>query len=92
MRSREETSARMKEHRRLNNIKFSDMSAKIKISGALLGHLESGDWITHPHIAARVCAAYHLDVDDYNNLVNEDHRAAKLPKPVQPPKKLSYYD
>lgn len=80
MRSREETSAKMKEYRRQNRIKFEEMSRKLKISGLLLGHLESGDWITHPNIAARVCAAYRLDVDDYNNLVHEDHQADKLSK------------
>jgi len=92
VRSREETNARMKEYRQQNKIKFEAMSKKAQISGALLGHLESGDWITHPHIASRVCAAYGLDVDDYNNLVHEEHRVTRLPQPVPPPKKSGYYD
>lgn len=92
MRSREETGQRMRDYRHAHGIKFEKMARRCDVSGHLLGHLESGDWITHPHIASRVCAEYELDVDDYNNLVHKAHHATKLPRPVQPPKKSGYYD
>ena len=91
MRSREETSARMLEYRREHNIKIEEMARDAHVSTGLLTALEYDDWITHPHIASRVCEAYGLDVDDYNNLVNEAYYAKKLPKPVQPPKTSNMY-
>ena len=81
MRTREETARRMREYRQENNIPLRKMSSKADVSGSILTHLENGEWITHPRIVARVCAAYRLDVDDYNNMVHENHRATTLPKP-----------
>ena len=91
MRSREETSARMRRYRSLKKLSLGNMSHMAKVSGALLAHLESDDWITHPDIVSRVCAAYELDVDDFNNLVHKDHRVTSLPQPVPPPKSSGYY-
>lgn len=92
MRSRDETSTRMLEYRREHNIKIEQMARDACVSTGLLTRLEYDDWINHPNIASRVCAAYKLDVDDYNNMVHENYRAAKLPRPVPLPKKSGYYD
>jgi len=92
VRSREETAQRMRDYRHKHGIKFEAMSRRTGVSGLIIGNLESGEWITHPRIASIICEAYELDVDDYNNMVHENYRAAKLPRPVPLPKKSGYYD
>lgn len=63
-----------------------EVMAKLsQCSPGLLREVEGG-WITHPKIAARIVAAYELDVDDYNELVHMDYKAEKLPKPTPKPK------
>ena len=91
MRSRKETQKKMLDYRREHGIKFEDMARQCEMSGNLLYQLEEGKWITHPDIVSRVCAAYHLDVDDFNNFVSKDHRVDVLPKPVPVPKTSKMY-
>ena len=85
MRTRDETAKRMRDYRRLHNIPYQKMARALYIPGLLLDQIENGDWITHPRIAARICAAYKLDVDDYNNMVARHNRTDKLPKASPPP-------
>lgn len=86
----EATSLKMQEYRKRHGIKFEAMARRCGTSGVLLSHIENGDWITHPKIAARICAEYELDLDDYNAIVYENYQTNKLPKPKPKPGRLTY--
>lgn len=90
MRTLEETGRRMVAFRRARGIRFETMARRCGTTGLLLEHLEQGEWITHPHIAARVCHEYELDVDDYNALVHKRHRQDALPAPRPKPEEPGY--
>ena len=76
----------MKEFRKAHGMKREQMAKVCKCSTGLLRMIEEEGFVTHPHIASRIAAAYMLDVDGYNDLVPEEHKAKKLPRAVMPPK------
>ena len=75
------TSQKMIAFRKEQGIGLDIMARRCGVSIGLLSRLENDDWITHPSIAARICAEYRLDLSDYNALVHSDHKAKTLPKP-----------
>lgn len=89
-REHDETSCKMLAYRKERGIKFEEMARRCGTTGVLLSHIERGDWITHPKIAARICKEYELDVDDYNAIVHEDYRTDKLPKAKPKPGGTGY--
>lgn len=59
----------------------AQMAVKCDCSPGLLTAMEEIDrYITHPHIAARIAKAYGLNVQEYNLMVADKHKANKLPK------------
>lgn len=76
---------KMKKFRADNGITLKQASNATYATPFLLSQLEERDWITHPHIAARVADFYRLDVDDYNCLVADIHHTDALPFPEPPP-------
>lgn len=77
---------KMTKYRKAQGMTLRQMAKVCQCSAKLLAEIEYGGWITHPKIAARIAAAYQMDVTGYNNLVAEEHKADKLPKPKQKPK------
>lgn len=72
----------MIEKRKAKGLTVKQMAIRCECSEALLWPLEVDDnWITHPLIAAKIAKEYGLNVDEYNRLVHESHRAEKLPQP-----------
>lgn len=72
-------------YRRTLGLTCQQMARMCQCSEGLLRMIEEDGEITHPNIAARIAAAYKLDVNGYNALVHEDHRADVLPEPKMPP-------
>lgn len=60
-----------------------DLAIRAGCSEELINRLEDAGYITHPNIAARIVRVLRLNnqtaVRRYNELVNEIHRADKLP-------------
>ena len=90
MSKHDETSRKMIAFRTEFGIERSEMARRCGTPEGLIKAIEEEDWITHPHIAARVCAEYGLTVNDYNALVHKSHIAMKLPKPVPRPEMCGY--
>ena len=67
------------------------MAKVCRCSPGLLYGIEYEGLITHPNIASRIAAAYMLNVDGYNDLVADEHRAEKLPKVKMPPENNDVY-
>ena len=88
----EATSRKMKAYRESHGVGTEEMARRCGIGTTLLRGIEEDNWITSPIIAARVCAEYNLDVDDYNSLVNAEFKATKLPKPKPKPDMDGYSD
>lgn len=65
---------------------------RCQISELLYRGIEEDGWITHPHIASRICHELELSVKDYNAIVHASHRARVLPKPVAPPTDRDWHD
>lgn len=79
--------------RKAKGLTVRQMAVRCECSEALLWPLEVDDnWITHPLIAARIAKEYGLNVDEYNRLVHESHRAEKLPKPPKHKPDQKIYD
>ena len=81
-----DTRRTMKEFRKAHGMNREQMAKACMCSAGLLRMIEEEGFVTHPHIASRIAAAYMLDVDGYNDLVPEEHKAKKLPRAVMPPK------
>ena len=81
----------MKEFRKEHGMKREQMAKVCKCSTGLLRMIEEEGLITHPNIASRIAAAYMLNVDGYNDLVADEHRAEKLPKVKMPPENNDVY-
>lgn len=71
-----------------------EMAQRCDCSERLLEILEIGSVcdITHPNIAARIAVEYGLTLDEYNQIVHESRRAAKLPKPKKTKAQHGLYD
>ena len=67
--------------REAKNMTRGQMAKRCGCSEYLIELLEEGDReITHPKIAAWIAKEYGLELDEYNRLVHESHKAKKLPK------------
>lgn len=73
------------------HLTIEQMANLCHCSPLLISQLESGDWITHPHIAARVVAQYGAGIRLYNDLVHEDKREKQLPEPKPLPKMDNWF-
>lgn len=76
---------KMTEIREAQGKSIERMAQLCKCSEELLRIVELEGAVTHPHIAARIAAAYGLDLDGYNEIVPKEHKATKLPKPQPKP-------
>lgn len=89
-RKRVSTGDKMIAFRKKNRIARSEMARRCGAPEGLITALEEDGWITHPNIAARVCAEYGLGVTDYNRLVSKCHKAKTLPAPKPRPEAKGY--
>lgn len=76
---------KMTKYREAEGKTIEQMAEACLCSPSLLRAIEYEGFVTHPNIAARIAAAYKMDLVGYNDLVPEEHRAEKLPKPKPKP-------
>lgn len=76
---------KMTEYRETNGKTIERMAEACLCSPDLLRAIEYEGFVTHPNIAARIAAAYKMDLDGYNDLVPEERKETKLPKPKPKP-------
>lgn len=69
----------MVEIREKRGLSLRQMSTICDCSRTLLYIVECGG-ITHPDIASDIARAYGMNVQQYNQLVSEDHQAKVIPK------------
>lgn len=81
---------RMRRYRADHLKTIAQMAALCGCSTGLLRAIEVDGWITHPNIAARIAAAYKLDVNAYNELIPKEHRVDTLPAPRSKPTMQDY--
>ena len=71
--------------RRKKGMSSGIAAIKAHCSPKLLEYLEHEESITHPICAARIATVYGMNVDQYNDIVHENHRADVLPDPAPLP-------